>query len=443
MKDIFSNIEQQIENIDAKIEDIVKNATDANNYKDLSQSINKMVDQSVSVFEKGYAKAEKVVEEQSVKFKSGFEKQQENIKKYNDSFSQPTAKKQSTKQTGEKDPNFRAMFANKDGVYNGGLALAIIGFIFVGLLGLGILTMLILNLALPFGIFLALNRFVLWPLLAIFLIMALVGRGMIKRVNRFRQYITTLGGKTYAQVSELAFAVNKSESYVQNDLQKMINANWFKQGRITHDKETFMVHRDAFESYEAQRNHQFEMERIKEANRQANELLPEQARLVIQKGEDFMKEIHEKKVAISDYDMTLKLTDLETTLKKIFKRVKTHPEVVPQVRKMMDYYLPTTVKLLDAYVQLDKQTIDGTNITAAKAEIEESLDTLTSAYEKLLDDLFQDVMLDVSTDIAVLNTMLAQDGLTANGFDSMATSQADVLQVDSPLAETQEEDQIQ
>jgi 5-bromo-4-chloroindolyl phosphate hydrolysis protein len=135
------------------------------------------------------------------------------------------------------------------------------------------------------------------------------------------------------------------------------------------------------------------------------------ARKTIQIGEDLIKEIHEKKVAISDYDMTIKLSNLETILKKIFKRVEKHPEVVPQMRKMMDYYLPTTIKLLDAYVQLDKQAVDGVNILSAKAEIEESLDTLITAYEKLLDDLFEDIMLDVSTDISVLNTMLAQDGL--------------------------------
>jgi 5-bromo-4-chloroindolyl phosphate hydrolysis protein len=83
---------------------------------------------------------------------------------------------------------------------------------------------------------------------------------------------------------------------------------------------------------------------------------------------------------------------------------------------MMDYYLPTTIKLLEAYVQLDKQAIQGANILSAKSEIEGSLDTLISAYEKLLDDLFKDVMLDVGADIAVLNTMLAQDGLAQNDF---------------------------
>lgn len=77
----------------------------------------------------------------------------------------------------------------------------------------------------------------------------------------------------------------------------------------------------------------------------------------------------------------------------------------------MDYYLPTTVKLLEAYQELDKQPVQGENILSSKSEIEGTLDTLNTAFEKLLDDLFQDTAWDVSSDISVLRTMLAQEGL--------------------------------
>ena len=431
MKDIFSNIEQQIENIDAKIEDIVKNAADAKTYDKLNQQINEMVNSSIGVFERGYERAEKVVKEQSEKIKTSYELQQENLKKHsgqvNKSAGQPVKTKQETNRI---NPQQQALFAKKDGVYGGGLAMAIVGYIFVGLLGIAILVMLILNLAVPVGIFAAINRFVLLPLLIIFLIMGISGSRMVGRVNRYKKYIQFLGGKMTGQVSDFANNIGKSDVYVQKDLQKMINSSWFRQGRLTRDKETLIVNRDAYAEYELAQQLEFERAQTKEAHRQMQEQLPAQARQAIQKGQDYLKAIHEKKVAISDYDMTVKLTELENILKKIFKRVETHPEVVTQMRKMMDYYLPTTVKLLDAYVQLDKQTIEGVNIVAAKSEIEESLDTLITAYEKLLDDLFQDVMLDVSTDIAVLNTMLAQDGLTANGFDNMTMTSAEALKED-------------
>ena len=83
---------------------------------------------------------------------------------------------------------------------------------------------------------------------------------------------------------------------------------------------------------------------------------------------------------------------------------------------MMEYYLPTTVKLLEAYEDLDGQPVQGANIISSKQEIEKTLDTLNVAFEKLLDSLFQDTAWDVSSDISVLHTMLAQEGLTEDGL---------------------------
>ncbi len=84
----------------------------------------------------------------------------------------------------------------------------------------------------------------------------------------------------------------------------------------------------------------------------------------------------------------------------------------------MEYYLPTTLKLLEAYKEFDRQPVQGENITTAKKEIEKTLDTINLAFENLLDDLFEDAAMDVSTDISVLNTMLAQEGLTENNLKS-------------------------
>lgn len=85
----------------------------------------------------------------------------------------------------------------------------------------------------------------------------------------------------------------------------------------------------------------------------------------------------------------------------------------------MDYYLPTTVKLLDAYKELDAQPIQGENIQKSKKEIEAALDTLSTAFEKLLDSVFKEMAWDVSTDISVLHTVLAQEGLVEDPFTKM------------------------
>ena len=84
---------------------------------------------------------------------------------------------------------------------------------------------------------------------------------------------------------------------------------------------------------------------------------------------------------------------------------------------MMDYYLPTTVKLLEAYQELDGQPVQGENITTSKKEIEDTLDTLNEAFERLFDSMFQETAWDVSTDISVLKTLLAQEGLSGGQID--------------------------
>ena len=87
----------------------------------------------------------------------------------------------------------------------------------------------------------------------------------------------------------------------------------------------------------------------------------------------------------------------------------------------MEYYLPTTWKLIDAYRVLDQQSIQGENISSSKKEIRDTLDTINEAFENLLDSFFRNTAWDVSTDISVLKTMLAQEGLTGNkDFESVS-----------------------
>ena len=102
--------------------------------------------------------------------------------------------------------------------------------------------------------------------------------------------------------------------------------------------------------------------------------------------------------------------------RRIFARVEEEPDTVSDIRRLMEYYLPTAVKLLEAYKDLDAQPVQGENIISSKREIEETLDTLNGAFEVLLDDMFQDTAWDVSSDVSVLKTMLAQEGLTEKDF---------------------------
>lgn len=129
--------------------------------------------------------------------------------------------------------------------------------------------------------------------------------------------------------------------------------------------------------------------------------------------------------AIPDEEMSAKIARLEAVSAKIFAQAESDPEKLPQMRKFLDYYLPTSLKLLESYAELDAQGVEGENIAEAKRRIEQAMDTLVTAFENQLDQLFRSDALDVSTDIDVMERMLRADGLAGEDpFASLHTPKA-------------------
>ena len=130
-----------------------------------------------------------------------------------------------------------------------------------------------------------------------------------------------------------------------------------------------------------------------------------------------LRQLHEAGAALADPMLRDKAARLETVSARIFSLAEADPGKEDQLRKFVNYYLPTALKLLHTYAQLDGQGVDGENITKTKQSIERSLDLLVTAFENQLDKLFQSDALDVSADIAALEGMLNLDGLSgANDF---------------------------
>ncbi len=115
--------------------------------------------------------------------------------------------------------------------------------------------------------------------------------------------------------------------------------------------------------------------------------------------------------AIKDVKISAQITHLETTTGKIIDAVVAKPAKLPQIRKFMNYYLPTTLKLLNAYDRMDSTGVSGTNIDGTKGKIEDMLDTICTAFSRQLDDLYGEEAMDVSAEIKVMEQMLAQEGL--------------------------------
>lgn len=246
------------------------------------------------------------------------------------------------------------------------------------------------------------------------------GASVKRRVRRFQTYIHTIGGREYCNLQELSEAVGKSIKYVAKDVKKMLLGEWLLQGHLDEQGTCLIVSHRMYEEYLMLQTERRRMEESGEAEKKyeqmgrmketARRLSPE-VREIIEKGGEYIQRIQACKEAIWEREISAKISRMETVIRRILDRVEHHPECAEDIRRLLEYYLPTTVKLLEAYQELEGQPEGGENISSSKREIERTLDTLNEAFEKLLDKLFQDTAWDVSSDISVLHTMLAQEGL--------------------------------
>ena len=138
---------------------------------------------------------------------------------------------------------------------------------------------------------------------------------------------------------------------------------------------------------------------------------PELAAL-LRRGREAVRRIQELNDAIPDYRMSAKLKQIEILTSSILSQVEKKPDKRREVRQFMDYYLPTTIKLLEQYVSLQEVGLPGENITTGMARIEAMLDKVIVAFQKQLDGLFARDVVDITADIQVMEQMMAQNGLT-------------------------------
>ena len=254
------------------------------------------------------------------------------------------------------------------------------------------------------------------------------GSRKISLVNRFYRYARLIGTRGYIAVEELAFQTGQRRDEVPRDLRRMMKKHMFPQGRLDQKQTTFMLTQDVYQQYlqteqqnqeaararqqEEQERQRREREAQAERRQEASDYGNAQTRKILKDGNAYIRMVHECNEKIRGEEMSYKLSRLESIMRRIFEQVEKVPESADDLHKFMDYYLPTTTKLLNAYIDLDRQEIAGENISATKREIEETLDTINGAFEKLLDGLFEDTAWDISSDISVMKTMMAQEGLT-------------------------------
>ena len=258
------------------------------------------------------------------------------------------------------------------------------------------------------------------------------------RIKRFRKYMKQIGKRKFCEIKELAQAIGKSDKYVADDLQSMIDKDFFTNAHMDALKTTLMLDEETWQQYLASMN-EYEQRMQKEEKDSSvfsQEGMSQELAQALEEGEKYIRQVQEANAAIPGDAFSAKLNRMEELIRQIFAVVRRKPDQLYKLRRFMKYYMPTTVKLLKAYQELDAQPA-GETVSGSKKEIEDTVDTINFAYEKLLDSFFEEAAIDISSDISVLQSMFAQEGLGEDPF-AQTGSPAGEMEIGQALAAQQQ-----
>lgn len=427
--------EKDLNEMGDRIRRIVQDAVESQNFQELNRQVKGILDDAVNGFQEGMKGAGAGFKEgmrgageglrESLKntgedwkqawkdaenpsFPTGSRSYQERYQKAAAPGYRPGGRMAARREEGQP-----ALYAKRTTDQILGTVMAIAGFSLAGVFALStIATLLALLLEPGLGILGILGTVILGAVMAAGLVLGICGQRARGRAKRFREYIKKIGTRGYGTVKELAETCGISQRKVRRDLKQMIERKMFLQGHMDEEETCIIVTDAMYQQYlltrqEAQKKQQEQQKHAEQTSR-----LPEECRKILEEGQEYIRHIRQCNEELPGEEISQKLARLETIMTRIFEQVEKDPELAGELRKFMSYYLPTTKKLVDAYVDLEREPIAGDNVVKMKQEIEKTLDTINLAFENLLDGFFEEKAWDISSDISVLNTMLAQEGLT-------------------------------
>ena len=255
---------------------------------------------------------------------------------------------------------------------------------------------------------------------------ALLLRNGIKKnalYKRYAQYGKALADADYMAIEDISKLTGFTKEQIVKDIKDCQKQGYLPLARFDKNETTLMVTERAYAQYTAAEQSRLSREQSERElqDKVAGSMYAAQVEQILKDGDEYLKTVKELNAKIPDPEMSAKISRVEDLMNKTFEEVRKQPQTAPSLRKYMSYYLPTTVKLLNAYADLNERPEIGTNITQTKREIENSLDMVGDGFEKLFDSLFEDISMDIASDISVMKTMMAQDGLTEDTVTIKAT----------------------
>lgn len=304
-------------------------------------------------------------------------------------------------------------------VKNNGMVGGVLFIVFGALANIPLFVLSIIGLASGWG---ATGALLLFLFISIFFICN--GKSKIQLISKAKRYVKLCGVKMYAEVEELAAQVGISPRKVERELRKILRKGIIPSAHLDKKGTHLMLTDTVYKQYvDAEKARLVREKEEKELAKQktkdvkkpvAEEIVQPKTELeqIVEEGQECIKKLREMNDLIPGEVISAKLFQLENLLKEIFTRLQKEPAQMNRMHKVMNYYLPTTLKLVEAYHEFDIMSNPGEEIVDAKKEIEATLDTINEAFVELLNSLFQDKVMDITTDAQVLQTMLANEGLT-------------------------------
>lgn len=260
------------------------------------------------------------------------------------------------------------------------------------------------------------------------------GLNMDAAMRRYARYSAVMGETEAVSVAELSRKLGWPRRRVEKDLKKMIDRGYFgPQAYLDQSQGCF-----------------FRSARAEEAQRRQREA-EDPARQPPKEAEEgcsgILRNIRRANDRIADPVLSEKIDRLEEVTARIFQAVEADPKKQGRIDTFMNYYLPTTQKLLDSYAEFDAAGVEGENLRQAKLRIEQTMDSIVAGFEHQLDELYKTDALDVDSDIRVMETMLRRDtasverdfGLGGPEKGTPASGQGHDVDLGGAAAQTQEE----
>ena len=242
---------------------------------------------------------------------------------------------------------------------------------------------------------------------------AMLGSGlaMNRSMKRYAQYLAVMGDRPAMSVEELARVTGFSQRRVTKDLQAMIAKDYFG-GKAYLNRELGYF----FRSSQADEDWQRRQEEAEEAAAPPKEA---------EEGySGILRNIRRANDRIADPVLSAKIDRLEEVTAKIFQAVEADPKKRSSIDTFLNYYLPTTQKLLDSYAEFEATGVEGANLGQAKDRIEKTMDSIVAGFEHQLDELYKMDAMNVDSDIRVMETMLRRDTASAEKDFGLGTAPA-------------------